>query len=265
MQVVDQLKRDLRSLGIKEGDSLMMHCSYKSLGVDIPAEVFFDALMEVLGEEGTLILPAFSYGTVTYDNPFFDRKQTPSCVGFLPEYFRTKVPDVLRSLHATHSCTVKGRLGSFFIKDHELDLTPVGENSPIAKLPKVRGKILLLGSPIDRNTALHGVEEKAKVPYIFDPNKTIHYVLNDGERIIEQEALRHDFKKAHFYYEQKYGRIIDLLSEEECSFGKVLQADCYLMSAQAVWEKGVQKIKEEPYYFVNKATYNCDFPLHGSF
>ncbi len=252
MTVIQRLKNDFINLGIKEGDSVMMHCSYKALGEKVAPEDFFAALSEVLGEDGTLILPAFSYRTVTYDEPVFDKEATPSCVGFLPEWFRTEIKGVKRSLHATHSCTAVGKNADYFIKNHELDATPVGENSPIAKLPLMDGKILILGSHPDHNTTLHGVEEKAEAPYIFDKTKTVNYVLKDGEKELVRPSFRHDFHKKGFYYDQKYGRILDLLDKEDYSFGSVLKADCYLMSAKAVWEKGVEKLRSDPYFFVEK-------------
>lgn len=256
MDLLQQLKADFRRLGIREGDTVMMHCSYKSLGAPIPPAAFFDALLEVLGSEGTLVLPAFSYDSVDYDHPLFDRAATPSCVGFLPEYFRTQVPGVVRSLHATHSCTAKGRLAHFLTENHELDLTPVGPHSPITKLPEVDGKILILGSHPDHNTALHGVEERGNAPYIFNPEKKAHYQLKDGDRILSQVALRHEFERPEGYYAQKYHRILPLLSPTECRRGKVLQADCYLLSSRAVWEQGVQKLQEDPYFFVDWIPYN---------
>ncbi len=252
MTATERIKKDLINLGIKKGDSVMMHCSYKALGEKVSPEEFFAAFLEVLGEDGTLILPAFSYRTVTYDEPLFDRDLTPSCVGFLPEWFRTEMKGVKRSLHATHSCTAIGKNADYFIKGHELDATPVGENSPISKLPLIGGKILILGSHPDHNTTLHGVEEKAGAPYIFDRAKTVNYILKDGDRETVLPSLRHDFHKEGFYYDQKYGRILELLDKEDYTFAPVLKAECYLMSAKAVWQKGVEKLKTDPYFFVEK-------------
>lgn len=250
---VEKFVSDLQALGLQAGDTVMMHSSFKSLGgIEGGAAGVFEGLEKLLGENGTLILPAFSYSTVNYDNPFFDKDTTPSCVGYLPEYFRTQVPGVLRSMHATHSCSVKGRLAEKLVEGHELDLTPVGAHSPMAKLPKVGGKILILGSHPDHNTALHGVEELAGAPYVLDHDKPILYILSGGDRQIRQSALRHYFKRDYCTYLQCYSRILSLLSEEECSQGKVLDAQCYLLSAKAVWEKGCAKVKEDPYYFVER-------------
>lgn len=255
MNILEQFKSDLKKLGIKKGDSVMIHCSYKSLGTKIAPEDFYNTILEILGDEGTLIIPAFSYDTVNYENPVFDKAETPSCVGFLPEFFRTNIKGVKRSLHATHSCCAIGKNADYLIKDHEKDLTPVGENSPIAKLPKIGGKILILGSHPDHNTALHGVEEKGNAPYVLNRENPINYILKDGEKEIRQAALRHYFNRKSYKYTQEYARIIDLLENgRDYTFGKVLAADCYLFDAKALWDKGVEKIKQDPYYFTEKVT-----------
>ena len=251
MTLKERFKKGLTDLGVKSGDNLMIHSSYKALGEKIEAKEVFEAILEVLGKDGTLIMPAFSYSLVTYEQTVFDKEETPSCVGFLPEYFRTEVDGVKRSLHATHSCCVIGKNSEYFIKDHELDATPVGENSPLAKLPKMGGKILILGSHPDHNTALHGVEEKAGAPYPINRERVVNYTLKEGDKEIIRPSYRHDFHKADCEIEQKYERIIPLLSEEEHKTGKILCADSHLMSAAAVWEKGVAAIKKDPLFFVN--------------
>ena len=253
MHSAEQFRQDLLKLGLKSGDTVMMHSSFKSLGgIEGGAETVFRVLLDILGEDGTLMLPAFSYATVNYENPNFDRAETPVCVGYLPEYFRTQVPGVIRSLHATHSCSAKGRLASMLCADHELDLTPVGEHSPLTKLPDVDGKILILGSPASSNTIMHGVEEAGNAPYTLDYDRPIPYVLKDGDRVIQQSALRHYFHRETYSYAQRYQRVIPLLEEKDRAQGKVLDADCYLLSARAVWDKGVQMLQNDPYYFVDR-------------
>jgi len=252
LHTAEQFIADLKVLGIKSGDTVFMHSSYKALGgIEGGAKTVFSSIFELLGEKGTLILPAFSYDTVGYENPHFYLQDTPSCIGYLPEYFRTQVDGVIRSMHATHSCCLKGFKASKMALNHELDLTPVGENSPISKLPLMDGKILMLGCNPNHNTALHGVEEIVNAPYIFDGDKKIDYFLHNGDKTINMKAFRHSFLKNGIFYDQKYSRVIDLLSKDEYSFSKVLDADCYLMSAQAVWQKAKEKLLNDPYYFVD--------------
>ena len=253
----EQLKRDLGALGVSAGDTVLMHSSYRSLGgIEDGAEGFFSAFMELLGPEGTLILPALSYESVTRQQPEFHLAFTPSCVGYLPEFFRTQFPGVIRSMHPTHSCCLFGRRAVELAADNEQDETPVGPHSPFAKLPKVGGKILMLGCGLDHNTSMHGVEETAEPPYLFDRANTerVDYILYDdvGHKLF-QHALRHSFSENGIRcYEQRYSRVVPLLSESEASHGQVLCADSWLLSAEAVWEKGHQKLTEDPFYFVER-------------
>ncbi len=249
----EQLKKDLYNLGIHPGDVVLMHSSFKSLGkLEGGAKTFFEGFIELLGEEGTLIVPALSFDTVKESSPVFNLKETSSCVGYLSEYFRTKVDGVKRSIHATHSCCAYGKFADEITTGHELDLTPVGENSPFAKLPKYNGKILMLGCGTRCNTLMHGVEETVENPYVLDKNYTINYTLVVGDKVLHQTAHRHHFIDENGkHIEQRYDRVVDLLSKKEVSFGKVLEANCVLMSAKAVWEKGQSKMRENPIYFVN--------------
>ena len=65
MHSKQELKQDLLQLGVREGDCLLVHSSFKSLGgVEGGAEGFFDVLLSLLGQEGTLVMPTLSYETV---------------------------------------------------------------------------------------------------------------------------------------------------------------------------------------------------------
>ena len=76
-------------------------------------------------------------------------------------------------MHATHSCAAFGRLAEELTRDHELDDTPVGPNSPFTKLPKVGGKILMLGCNFASNTSMHGVEETTCPFYLFSKDNEL--------------------------------------------------------------------------------------------
>jgi len=254
MNIKEQLKTDLYKLGICKGDVLLMHSSYKSLGfVEGGAFTVFEALKETIGEEGTLILPALSFNNVTREQSFFDRELTPVCIGYLPEYFRTQVTGVVRSLHATHSCCAWGKYAEEIIKNHEKDITPVGKNSPFAKLPQYNGKILMLGCNRDRNTSMHGVEESIDpIPnYCIDFDNPVVYTLKDKDKTIEVKSYRHNFvNKDGGCIGQCYSKIIGLLKKNEVSHGYVLEADCTLMDAKALWKRGRSKMLQDPLYFV---------------
>jgi aminoglycoside N3'-acetyltransferase len=144
---------------------------------------------------------------------------------------------------------VWGRDVQSFVEWHENDDTPVGAHSPITKLPLAGGKILMLGCSGDHNTSLHGVEEAGGAPYVLNKNNApVCYTMRDGNgREFTQKVYRHTIGPK---YAQRYARVIPLLGQDEVRMGKVLDADCVLMSAPAVWKKGVEMLNKAPYYFV---------------
>ena len=245
----ERLVNDLKALGIKEGDVLMVHSSLKSMGhVEGGAETVIAALRAVLGEEGTLMLPALTYATSCADL-YFSNLSTPSCVGAITEAFR-KTEGVRRSNHPTHSVCVIGKYRDAMCEGWEEDDTPIGPHSPFRKLADYKGKILLLGCPFARNTFMHGMEEIAGVPYVLGNYRTFTLVDENGES--------HTVKnRAHFFHRpegdliQRYDRAPDVLSEDEFSLGKVHGADSLLLDAYALREKSVQKMKEDPFYFID--------------
>ena len=60
MITYNDLVHDIKSLGVKEGDTLFLRISYKAIGkVENGPKTFLDALLSVVGENGTIILTAF--------------------------------------------------------------------------------------------------------------------------------------------------------------------------------------------------------------
>ena len=253
MHTKEQLISDLKALGIKPGDTILMHSSYKSLGgIEDGAKGFFDAFLSLLGEEGTLVLPALTYANVNREQTHFDVRTTPTCVGYLTEFFRTQVEGVIRSLHPTHSCCVWGRHAKFLTENHYRDRTPVGTNSPFALLPKVGGKLLFVGCSYDRNTTMHGVEEWVEPEYVMDRTLPVVYEITDENgNTFKRTHLKYHFHRDEVDYEQKYSRMVDIIPRDKIVHGKLLDADCVLMDSAAVWETGVETMKRDPYFFVN--------------
>ena len=119
MYTKDDLKNDLKRLGINQYGTLKVHSSYKSIGeVDGGPETVLDSLSEYM-EEGLLVLPTHTWDHVNQANPVFHVDQSETNVGILTELFR-KRDGVIRSLHPTHSV---GALG----KDAKELMTILGE------------------------------------------------------------------------------------------------------------------------------------------
>ena len=241
------LKENIRNMGIKEGDDILIHMSYKSMGhIEGGFDTFLSALKSSVGDKGTILFPTLSYRFVTVDNPVFDIKITHSNVGAFSDYFRV-ADGVKRSMHPTHSVSAYGYRRDEYIKNHYLDNEPVGENSPFAILPELGGKVLMIGCGIKCNTSMHGVEEYVKVPYILS-TKTREYTLIDYDDIVvRKDYYYHDMILGH-NRSQRYDRLYDLM---EFKKGNILNAESYLIDAKAMWETGVSKMKNDPYYFTD--------------
>lgn len=153
----------LQQEGITQGDVLMVHSSFRQIGyVEQGAETLVNALLQVIGGEGTLMMPAFPAMGFNYDylksKPVFDIQKTPSRMGVVTETFR-KLPGVLRSFHPTDSVIAYGKDASFLTKDHFGQLTPYNENSPFFRLCSLHGKILMIGVGLESLTNLHTLED----------------------------------------------------------------------------------------------------------
>ncbi len=238
---------DFKKLGIQPGDTVLMHSSMKALGTDATPAEFLQSLIDYLGEDGTLLLPALSYSTVGEKSPLFSVKDTPACIGLLPNVF-LGMQGVIRSIHPTHSCAARGKHAKEMTEKHVLDKTPVGENSPFRLLTEFSGKILMVGDINDHCTFMHGMEEIAGAPYCLN-KQTTHYVLKDYNGTETEAYLYgHDFSTVAA---QKYSRFENLLSCPDIKKGKICKADCTLISAEALQKAAVEKMKENPFYFVD--------------
>lgn len=246
-QFLDKFKLDLESLGVQPGRVLLVHASLKSLDwVPGGAETVIQGLLSYIGKNGTLLMPALSYLSVTRLNPIFDVRSTPSCVGAIPEYFRLH-PGTTRSIHPTHSVCAFGPLSDELIAPHAHDSTPCGMNSPFHRLPDFEGQIMMLGCGLRPNTSMHAIEEIVEPPYLF--GQPIVYSLTNADlKTTQKEYIPHNFSG----WEQRYDRITNLLTFPDLCEGKVLSANAFLIDTQALKKAALIKIRENTLYFVDK-------------
>ena len=247
LEILERMISDLRHLGVKENAALLVHSSLRSLG-NFPdrAALAVDALRQSVGELGTILMPALSYETVDVINPYFDVRETPSCVGALTEYFRT-MPDMRRSIMPTHSVCGVGFHADDLLDEHHLDDTPCGPHSPYRKLKEINGQILFIGCGLKPNTSMHAIEELVEPPYLFGDYVDYEITLVDGSKET-MKLRRHGFVG----YEQRYDRVEDILNNPFLQKGKVLDADCYLLEAPALWEKAHERLLDDSLFFVDQ-------------
>lgn len=240
-----KIASDAEILGICKGDTVLVHSSLRSLGGASPDDVI-KGLKTAVGEDGTLVFPALSYMHCNPGNREFDYYSTPSNVGALPEYFRTRLKGVVRSMNPTHSCCACGKNAEFVTSGHILDDTPCGPNSPFKRVMELGGKILFIGCGMGPNTSMHAVEELSCPDYLFGDFH--EYTLTDSKGNRRSVRCRaHNFKGVV----QRYDRLASLLNSDELKTGMILSAECHLVKTPAMWEKADRKYRENPHYFID--------------
>ncbi|MBR2021213.1 MAG: AAC(3) family N-acetyltransferase [Clostridia bacterium] len=86
----EDIKASALKLGIKDGDSVIVHSSLKSLGyVEGGADAVIDGFLEAVGKDGTLIFPTLCSQDWkhVYENWHMD---APSDVGYITNVFRKR-------------------------------------------------------------------------------------------------------------------------------------------------------------------------------
>lgn len=180
------LKQDileaLEKVGVCKGQVLMVHTSLSSLGyVCGGAQVVIEALLETVGREGTIMMPAQSWKNldpatgvhwevpescwplIRENWPAYDKNITPTnTMGAVAEMFR-QWPGAVRSDHPARSVAAWGKEAAWLTADHDLS-NIFGDGSPVGKLYELDGLVLLMGVGYDKNTSLHLADVRAAYP-----------------------------------------------------------------------------------------------------
>jgi aminoglycoside 3-N-acetyltransferase len=243
----NDLMKDFRRLGISAGDNLLIHSSLTSLGplTDGP-ETFFQAVLDVVGSSGTVVMPAFSYNTIKEfpDQPF-DVAHTFCRTGFFCEFFRQR-EGVIRSLHPSHGVAATGR-NSSYITDNTLGFSPYDIRGSFGRLYAMDAKIIMVGSGLSSNSTLHAIEDWAEFPSMGA--EAYYYLDKAGERrkiTYKRIPLSH-----RSFYTQKISvyerglRKKNLLRE-----GDVGLARTFLVGIRELIDWGLQKLQNGHYDFL---------------
>jgi aminoglycoside 3-N-acetyltransferase len=242
------ISSDLRTLGLRAGDTVLTHSAASTLGYVVGGtQAVVQALLEVLGPDGTLVVP-----TQTGDNsdpagwrnppvpeswwpvireqmPGFDRSRTQSrWMGVIAEAVRTW-PGAVRSDHPQVSFAAVGRRAAEVTGVHQLD-DALGERSPLGAIYRLDGKVLLLGVGHDSNTSLHLAEWRQQAPPRGETGASVRRPDGSSEWITWTDVLESsdDFEQVGAAFETAAGLSAGL------SAGQVGGAAARLMSQRAL-------------------------------
>lgn len=197
----------LRNAGVTEGQTILVHSSFKAMVCPGAPDDVVDALLDTVGESGTLIAPTHTWGIVNAKQPVFDVLLSPSHVGAITETVRHR-PNAIRSLHPTHSVAAIGAKAVELTAGHECNETPCSKTSPYGRVVEWDGLIVMLGVSLLYNTTYHGVEEWAGVPWVFQSGvkENLYTIDRDGNRIHVPSFRHAEYDRAFIGTEQDLER-----------------------------------------------------------
>lgn len=239
-----ELTVQLRELGVQRGGVLLVHTSFRALRpVEGGPEGLITALLEALGPEGTLVMPAWTGD----DQTPFDRTLTPAAtdLGVTAETFRRR-PGVLRSDHPFAFAAIGP--GAARILGDPLPLPPHIPASPVGRVYEQDGQVLLLGVGHEANTTLHLAELMGGAPYRVPKSIT---VLRDGAPL-RVEYGENDHCCARFAVADEWLRGRGAQAE-----GMVGHAHARLVRSSDVVEAAVERLRREPLVFLHPAGLRC--------
>ncbi|MFT3892250.1 MAG: AAC(3) family N-acetyltransferase [Anaerolineales bacterium] len=253
MLTFENLVEGFRGLGVKEGDTLLVHSSYKSLGeVDGGPQTVIRALEAALGtdKDGTLIMPTFNFD-FNKGVPW-DVRKTRSKMGALTEIVRMD-PRAKRVFHPFYSFAVLGKhaemLGSLRYKSaYERD-------SVFGKLRDLDGKIMVIGLAYnDSMTFFHHIEQMEGVDYRFLKQFTGEVTDENGNTYTDTfEMLVRDIDKGVRTMVDPMGKLMEEAGVIQSA--KIGEANVKLMKANEVYAFTAREMKRDPHllYYIDKS------------
>ena len=184
----------MEDFAIPRDAKVNVRASLRSIG---PIEGGADGLINALKAyltDGLLLVPTHTWATVNRDNPTYDVRRTPPCIGALADAaaFRR---DGFRSLHPTHSMVGFGREAESYLAGEENAKTPTPVGGALSRLAEESGYVLLVGVGLEQNTFLCAVDEMAETPF---PGHLSRYTFDigiydhTGRRILDRGYRCHE-------------------------------------------------------------------------
>ncbi len=171
--------KSLQKAGIEYGDTLFGHSNIGFFGrlefaknAQETCNLLLESIFSVIGSEGTLLLPTFSYSFSNKKS--FNPKTTKGVGGIFSEYIRN-LPQSRRSLDPSVSITAIGGKCEIFTSNMPVEV--YGSKGFFGRLLKENVKTLNMN--IDSATTfVHYAEKLLKVPYRFTKKFSGTIILN---------------------------------------------------------------------------------------
>ena len=251
----EDVVNSLRALGLKEGDTVMVHSSVSACGHIVGgAKTVVNAFLKVLGENGTLMAPAFTWPYIYFEGelqrmrrfrPYNPKNYGAITTGALPKSM-LKDFGAKRSAHVTHSWAAIGKNAEYCTEAHGAIDNPCGENNPMEKALGIGGKVIFFGCGVSPNTFLHYLEEKSCSSFL--ENSVVKIERDDGTLVTE--VVRNEMPGCRDFYGKKkpickfYTKAMDRglkIKNEALGVGEL-----YMMELSELYNIGMDLFREDP-------------------
>lgn len=179
----DDIIKCLNKLSIQKGDNIFIHSNLGYFGklegcknADEMCKKFFHAIISVIGEEGTIAVPTFTYSFC--HGELFDIDNTETKCGLFPKYIR-KVHGALRSADPNFSITAYG-FNKYIYTENPANES-FGKGCFWERFMNTDGKIMCMNFD-SGSTFVHYVERLNNVPYRY--NKAFNGEIKVGKKFI---------------------------------------------------------------------------------
>lgn len=235
MYTKNNLINDLKNMGLKPTDTIMVHSSMKAIGpVEGGADTVVDAFMEYF-KDGLFMTPTHTWAQMSAEYSLFDPKEEPACVGIIPNIFRQR-EGVVRSLHPTHSIAAYGPRAVVYIEGEDEITTPCQPGGCWSRLLDEDAKILMLGCTHIRNTFIHAVEEMLDVPERLT-EKPVDFQIKMPDGSIKEVSVHRHYNRHTEHISEEYDKLMQ--AYYDCGAAKLVKfgdADCILCEARGLYE-----------------------------
>lgn len=166
---INDIIEAFRLVGMKEGDDVFMHTNLGFFGrcdgvksADDLCALFLSALRSVVGTDGTIIVPAFTYSSCHKED--YDPKTTKCEMGMFTDYILRQL-DTIRSMDPNFSVAALGGRAEYYTQNPPEK--SFGDNCFFERFYHQDGLICNLNFDAG-TTYVHYVEHRLNVPYRYD-------------------------------------------------------------------------------------------------
>lgn len=251
------LAEALAELGVKKGDTLLVHSSVSACGyMEGGAKAFVEGILDAVdAQQGTALFPAFTRPYIYLGSnvnkgwnyrPYDPADPEQIWVGEIPKAVLEEFPGAVRSEHATHSWAGLGARAAELTGAQRLTDPPASESSPLAKALEAGGKVLYIGTGLGPSTFLHYLETVNNAPFlqpavcrVREPGGSLRTVLLEKHLPGHRDFYRKDAEDCKFFRRGvEEGLVI-----REIPFG---MAKLQLIDLRNFYEVGMKLWKEDP-------------------